>query len=116
MLWTFYRLTDPHREGIISEDEIVAHEFIFILAGWVEGSLPSKYCAIGSLVTIRLFPLVTRYETTAAALNFTTYLLACNPDVQSKLQQEIDDCLVSRCQQSQPSEHDLSLLLRTLLE
>ena len=23
-----------------------------------------------------------RYETTAAALNFTTYLLACNPDVQ----------------------------------
>lgn len=54
------------KEGIISEDEIVAHEFIFILAG---------------------------YETTAAALNFTTYLLACNPEVQSKLQREIDDCL-----------------------
>ena len=26
-----------------------------------------------------------RYETTAAALNFTTYLLACNPDVQVDL-------------------------------
>ena len=31
-----------------------------------------------------------RYETTAAALNFTTYLLAKHPDVQTRLQQEID--------------------------
>jgi len=51
---------------LLSEDEIVAHEFIFILAG---------------------------YETTAAALNFTTYLLAKHPDVQAKLQQEIDSKL-----------------------
>ncbi|XP_023331632.1 cytochrome P450 3A19 [Eurytemora carolleeae] len=50
-------------DGKLSEDEIVAHEFIFILAG---------------------------YETTAAALNFTTYLLAKHPEIQSKLQQEID--------------------------
>jgi len=51
------------KEKMLSEDEIVAHEFIFILAG---------------------------YETTAAALNFTSYLLAKNPDVQDKLQEEID--------------------------
>ena len=30
------------------------------------------------------------YETTAAALLFTSYLLAKNPDVQRKLQEEID--------------------------
>jgi len=62
------------KDGVnLSEDEIVAHEFIFILAG---------------------------YETTAAALEFTTYLLAKNPSCQEKLQEEIDshfpsqDCLV----------------------
>jgi len=48
----------------LTEDEIVAHEFIFILAG---------------------------YETTAAALEFTTYLLAKNPEVQRRLQEEIDE-------------------------
>ena len=31
-----------------------------------------------------------RYETTASALNFTTYLLAKHPEVQQRLQQEID--------------------------
>ena len=51
------------RDKRISEDEIVAHEFIFILAG---------------------------YETTAACLMFTAYLLASNPGVQRKLQREID--------------------------
>jgi len=51
------------KNKILSEDEIVAHEFIFILAG---------------------------YETTAAALLFTSYLLAKNPEVQRKLQEEID--------------------------
>jgi len=51
------------KQKILSEDEIVAHEFIFILAG---------------------------YETTAIALTFTSYLLAKNPDVQQKLQAEID--------------------------
>ena len=52
------------QDNLISEDEIVAHEFIFILAG---------------------------YETTAACLMFTSYLLACNPHVQERLQREIDD-------------------------
>ena len=33
---------------------------------------------------------VSRYETTAAALLFTSYLLAKNPEVQRKLQEEID--------------------------
>merc|ERR1719334_2372811 len=51
------------KQKILSEDEIVAHEFIFILAG---------------------------YETTAAALLFTSYLLAKNPDIQDRLQEEID--------------------------
>jgi cytochrome P450 len=33
---------------------------------------------------------VCRYETTAAALNFTTYLLAKHPEIQRRLQEEID--------------------------
>ncbi len=33
---------------------------------------------------------VCRYETTSAALTFTTYLLAKHPEVQQRLQQEID--------------------------
>lgn len=36
-------------------------------------------------------PFIPRYETTAAALIFTSYLLAKNPDVQRKLQEEIDN-------------------------
>jgi len=52
------------KNNLITEDEIVAHEFIFILAG---------------------------YETTAASLLFTSYLLAKNPEVQEKLQREIDE-------------------------
>ena len=56
------------RDNLITEDEIVAHEFIFILAG---------------------------YETTAAALLFTSFLLASNPRVQEKLQREIDSKLPS---------------------
>jgi len=50
-------------EGKISDDEIVAQELIFILAG---------------------------YETTAACLNFTTYLLAKHQHVQDKLREEIN--------------------------
>jgi len=49
-------------EKKISDDEIDAQGLLFILAG---------------------------YETTAASLNFTTYLLAKNPEVQEKLRKEI---------------------------
>ena len=38
---------------------------------------------------IALF-LLAGYETTSTALGFTAFELACHPDVQAKLQQEID--------------------------
>ena len=38
----------------------------------------------------RPYFLFCRYETTAAALNFTTYLLAKHPEIQRRLQEEID--------------------------
>ena len=47
----------------LSNEEIVAHAVTFLLAG---------------------------YETTANTLAYTAYLLALNPDIQEKLQSEID--------------------------
>ncbi len=47
----------------LTDEEIVAHAVTFILAG---------------------------YETTANTLAYTSYLLALNPDIQVKLQSEID--------------------------
>ena len=48
----------------LMDEEIVAHALTFILAG---------------------------YETTANTLAYTSYLLALNPDIQEKLQSEIDN-------------------------
>ena len=47
----------------LTEEEITAHAILFMLAG---------------------------YETTANTLSYTSYLLALNPHVQEKLQEEID--------------------------
>ena len=47
----------------LTDEEIVAHAVTFILAG---------------------------YETTANTLAYTSYLLALNPNIQEKLQSEID--------------------------
>ena len=47
----------------LTDEEIVAHAVTFMLAG---------------------------YETTANTLAYTSYLLALNPDIQEKLQSEID--------------------------
>ena len=49
---------------VMNDDEIVAHSFTFILAG---------------------------YETTANALTHVSYLLALHPDIQENLQAEIDN-------------------------
>ena len=58
-------MKDEHGNKVqkLSEDEIVAQCFTFILAG---------------------------YETTSNALAFTSYLLALNPDKQEKVFEEID--------------------------
>ena len=47
----------------LTDEDIVAHALTFIIAG---------------------------YETTANTLAYTSYLLALNPDIQEKLQSEID--------------------------
>ena len=48
----------------LTNEEIISHSILFMLAG---------------------------YETTGNTLTYTSYLLALNPDVQIKLQEEIDD-------------------------
>lgn len=50
----------------LSDDEVLAQSFTFILAG---------------------------YETTSNALAYTTYCLALNPEVQEKLIEEIDEAV-----------------------
>ena len=50
----------------LSEDEVLAQSFVFILAG---------------------------YETTSNALSYVTYCLALNPEVQENLIKEIDDAV-----------------------
>ena len=56
-------MLDAQGSGKLSDDELVAQSFVFLLAG---------------------------YETTATTLSFVSYLLALNPDVQDKLIDEID--------------------------
>ena len=51
------------KSGILSDKDVVGHARVVLLAG---------------------------YETTANTLAYTSYLLALNPDIQEKLQSEID--------------------------
>ena len=55
--------TAAHGRRKLTDDEIMINAFIFLLAGT---------------------------ETTGAALSYTSYLLALHPDIQEKLQAEID--------------------------
>ena len=55
--------TAAHGRRKLTDDEIVINAFMFVLAG---------------------------SETTGAALSYTSYLLALHPDIQEKLQAEID--------------------------
>ena len=57
------KCTAAHGCRKLTDDEIVINALTFVLGG---------------------------YETTAAALSFTSYLLALHPDIQEKLQAEID--------------------------
>ena len=54
---------DHKKEGALTDEEVVVNAIVFLMAG---------------------------YETTANALAYTSYLLALNPDIQEKLQSEID--------------------------
>ena len=55
---------EKRSERRMTDNEIIGHSITFLLAG---------------------------YETTSNALSYTAYLLALHPDVQEKLQEEIDD-------------------------
>ena len=57
---------DSKHVSKLSDDEVLAQSFTFILAG---------------------------YETTSNALAYTTYCLALNPEVQEKLIEEIDEAV-----------------------
>ena len=71
-------------EKRLTDEEIVAHSIVFLLAG---------------------------NETTANTLAFTSYLLALNPEIQEKLQAEIDEYFESKpvswsyCAQSHDYRH-----------
>ena len=55
---------DGSTQQKLTDDQIVAHSATFMVAG---------------------------YETTSSSLSYTSYLLALNPTIQERLQQEIDD-------------------------
>ena len=58
-----HKATTKTAKGVMTDDEIVANSFGFLFAG---------------------------NETTATTLSFVSYLLTLNPDIQEKLQSEID--------------------------
>ncbi|XP_021018890.1 cytochrome P450 3A13 [Mus caroli] len=76
-----YKTKESHKA--LSDVEIVAQSVIFIFAG---------------------------YETTSSALSFALYLLAIHPDVQKKLQDEIDAALPNKA----PATYDTLLQMEYL--
>ena len=60
---------EDEEEGKLSDEEIVANSLTFLLAG---------------------------FETTAITLSFASYLLALHPEIQEKLQTEIDEYFESK--------------------
>ena len=55
-----------------------------------DGKCPMKQLTTEQIAGFAFEFLLAGYETTANTLSYTTYLLAMNPDVQEKLQTEID--------------------------
>ena len=58
-----HKTTKTSLKGVLTDDEVVENSMLFLFAG---------------------------KDTTAIALSFTAYELALNPDIQEKLQSEID--------------------------
>lgn len=57
----------------------------------VEDECTGKKLTNGEIISHSIVFLLAGYETTANALTYTSYLLALHPDVQHKLQEEIDE-------------------------
>ena len=58
-----HKTTTKTAKGVMTDDEVVENSMLFLFAG---------------------------KDTTASAISFTSYQLAINPDIQEKLQSEID--------------------------
>ncbi|XP_032826367.1 cytochrome P450 3A8-like [Petromyzon marinus] len=59
-----------------------------------EGNAPAeKYLTDGELESQAVLFLMAGYDNTSTSITFLAYCLACNPDVQTKVQQEIDTIL-----------------------
>ena len=81
MLQLLIDATDEVTETAVSEDEVGEKHPVL--------KKPGKLTNEEVVGNVRVL-LLAGYETTANALAYTSYLLALNPDIQEKLQSEID--------------------------